>query len=70
MTTNVGKTDKVIRVIIGIVLLSLLFILKGGVRWVGLIGFVPLLTARIGFCPLYTALGVNTHRAGGKPAAP
>jgi len=60
MKQNVGSVDRVIRVIIGLVLLSLLFFLDGGARWFGLIGIVPLLTALISFCPLYTILGINT----------
>lgn len=60
MKTNVGSTDKIIRIVIGLALLSLLFVLQGGIRFVGLIGIVPLLTAFVGFCPLYTVLGMNT----------
>jgi len=60
MKQNVGNVDQMIRVIIGIVLLSLLFFIDGGARWFGLIGLVPLLTAVIKFCPLYVVLGINT----------
>lgn len=60
MTTNIGGVDKVVRVLIGLVLLSLLFLLKGQARWFGLIGLVPLVTAFVGFCPLYRLLGMNT----------
>lgn len=60
MKTNVGSTDKIIRIVIGLALLSLFFVLQGGIRFVGLIGIVPLLTAFVGFCPLYTVLGMNT----------
>lgn len=60
--SNIGKTDKVIRVITGIILLSLLFILDGNIRYIGLIGFIPLITAIVGFCPLYKLLGINTNK--------
>jgi len=60
--SNIGKTDKVIRVITGIILLSLLFILDGNIRYIGLIGFIPLITAMVGFCPLYKLLGINTNK--------
>lgn len=60
MQMNIGGTDKVVRVLIGLALLSLLFLLKGQARWFGLIGLVPLVTAFTGFCPLYTLVGVNT----------
>ena len=60
MQMNIGGADKVARILAGLVLLSLVFILKGDARWFGLIGLVPLATAFTGFCPLYTVLGVNT----------
>jgi len=60
MRQNVGSVDQVIRVIIGLVLLSFLFVLDGGVRWFGLIGIVPILTAFVKFCPLYVIFGINT----------
>ncbi|GLH71347.1 hypothetical protein GETHPA_28800 [Geothrix rubra] len=60
MQVNVGSADKAVRIVIGLALLSLLFLLEGKARWFGLIGIVPLLTAFTGFCPLYSLLGVNT----------
>lgn len=60
MTPNVGGIDKLVRYLIGVALLALCFVLEGPARWWGLLGLVPLLTARFGFCPLYTLLGVNT----------
>ncbi len=58
MTANVGTVDRALRVIVGLVLLGLTFAGQIGV-W-GWIGVVPLVTAAIGFCPLYTVLGMNT----------
>lgn len=60
MEKNIGSIDRVIRIIIGIVFISLLFILDGGIKWIGLLGFVMLFTAMIGFCPLYKPFGINT----------
>ena len=60
MNVNVGSADKIIRIVIGLVLLSLLVFLHGKARWFGLIGLVPLLTAFLGFCPLYSLLGLST----------
>ena len=57
---NVGSTDKVIRYIIGVILLSLLFIIPGNLKFIGLIGLVPILTAAFSFCPLYAILGIKT----------
>ena len=60
MRMNVGGIDKVARIALGVILLSLLVLLEGNARWLGLIGLVPLLTALVGYCPLYAVLGVNT----------
>ncbi|HQT77880.1 MAG TPA: DUF2892 domain-containing protein [Rhodopila sp.] len=60
MTANVGTADRVIRIIAGLVLLSLLFLLDGPARWFGLIGIIPLVTAFVRFCPLYAILGIRT----------
>ncbi len=60
MAQNVGSADRTVRVIIGLLLLSMLFI-DGNARWFGLIGLVPLLTALVGSCPLYSITGMNTH---------
>jgi hypothetical protein len=60
MQQNIGKIDKIVRVVVGLGLLSLLFILEGDARWLGLIGLVPLGTAAVGFCPLYCPLKLNT----------
>ncbi len=58
MEANVGQTDRIIRIVAGVLLLSLIFI--GPKTWWGLIGVVPLATAFINFCPAYKLLGVNT----------
>ncbi len=60
MTCNIGTADRIIRVLAGLGLLSLLVLLDGNARWLGLIGLVPLLTAAVRFCPLYTVLGIRT----------
>jgi len=60
MSPNVGSIDRVIRIAIGIVLLSLIFV--GPHTLWGLIGIVPLLTAFVGYCPLYRVLGIDTRR--------
>ena len=63
MTTNVGAIDRVLRVIIGIVLIAfaLGFIATGWpYAWLGWIGVIPLLTALVGSCPLYSIVGLST----------
>jgi hypothetical protein len=60
MSVNVGGTDKLVRIVVGVGLLSLLFLLKGDARLLGLIGILPLATGLVGYCPLYSVLGLNT----------
>ena len=60
MTPNIGTADRVIRIIVGLALLSLIFLLDGNNRWWGLIGLGPLLTASLRFCPPYQWLGIDT----------
>lgn len=60
MKANVGGVDKILRIVVGLGLLSLTVILEGDARWWGLAGLVPLLTGLVNFCPLYSLLGVNT----------
>ncbi len=50
---NIGKIDKIIRIALGVILLSLIFLLEGNLRFLGLLGFIPIITALINFCPLY-----------------
>ena len=60
MNANVGGMDRMLRIVVGIVLLSLFFILEGNARYVGLLGIVAIATGVFRFCPAYTLLGVNT----------
>lgn len=60
MKANVGGVDKILRIVVGLGLLSLILILDGNARWWGLIGLVPLLTGLVNFCPLYAFLGFNS----------
>lgn len=57
MKQNVGTVDRVIRVILGLAIIGLGIGFKS---WLGLIGLVPLLTAAIGWCPLYLPFGIST----------
>jgi len=60
MKSNVGGIDKVIRIVVGLAILSLVFILEGNARWWGLIGIVPLATGLFNFCPAYAIFGLST----------
>lgn len=58
MKANVGGIDRILRIVIGLVLIALAATGTVGV-W-GWIGIVPLATAAMGFCPLYTLLGFSS----------
>jgi hypothetical protein len=60
--TNVGSIDRLLRLVIGVALLAWFFVDQGTGFWhyAKLIGIVPLLTAAMGTCPLYTVLGIST----------
>jgi hypothetical protein len=60
MAANIGTPDRVLRIVIGVLLIALVFV---GPRtpW-GWIGIIPLVTALFSFCPLYALLGIKTRR--------
>ncbi len=60
MKANVGRLDRIVRIAIGLVLLSLIVLLPGPERWWGLLGVIPLATASLSFCPLYSLLGISS----------
>lgn len=57
--TNVGSTDRILRIMLGIGLLSLVFI--GPKTPLGWIGLMPLLTGLMSTCPLYSIIGWNSR---------
>lgn len=57
MKTNVGSTDKIIRIILGAAIIAA-GLFYGS--WLGVIGVIPILTAFMNFCPLYSIFGINT----------
>jgi len=58
MMKNVGGMDRVIRIILGLVILSLT--LWGPKSPWALLGLAPLVTGLVGWCPPYTVLRINT----------
>lgn len=60
MKANVGGVDRGLRIVAGLVILGLFFFIEGPHRWWALIGFVPLLTGLMGWCPAYRILGIKT----------
>ena len=60
MQINVGSLDRIVRIVVGPVLLSLPLWLDSTWRWLGLIGFMPLITDLAGRCPGYPLFGLST----------
>ena len=58
MKVNQGTVDRTIRVVVGLVLISLVFI-GPQTPW-GWIGLVPIATGLSGWCPAYTLFGIDT----------
>lgn len=59
--TNEGTLDRALRVIAGLVILSLFFLYPDASwRYLALLGIVPLATGLIGSCPVYSILGIST----------
>ncbi len=57
MRANIGKLDRALRIAVGLLLIGLS--LAGGIGWWGWLGVIPLLTAFVSFCPLYSVLKIN-----------
>jgi hypothetical protein len=60
MIANVGGIDRILRIVVGIAVLSLFFVLEGNARYWALIGIVPILTGTFRFCPAYLPFGIST----------
>lgn len=56
--TNVGSVDRVLRIVVGLVLIALVFV-GPKTPW-GWLGLIPLATGFLRTCPLYSLIGVNT----------
>jgi hypothetical protein len=57
MKSNVGKTDKIVRYILGAAIIIVGIVFKS---WWGAIGLIPILTATINWCPIYAPFGIKT----------
>jgi len=58
MNRNIGTIDRVLRILVGVVLIALT--VNGTIGWWGWLGVIPLLTGLVRTCPAYSVLGVNT----------
>lgn len=59
MNKNLGNSDRIVRIVIGLLIGILGFVYKS---WWGLLAIVPLATAFINFCPLYSIFKINTKK--------
>lgn len=57
MKCNVGKTDRIIRIILGLAVMALGFYYNS---WWGVAGIIPVLTAMLSWCPFYVPFGLST----------
>jgi len=63
MHSNIGSIDRVVRVVIGLILIAFAIPIgfpSTGWNWVGWIGVIPILTAIVGICPAYGLIGLST----------
>jgi hypothetical protein len=68
MEPNIGKTERVVRVVLGLGILSLAFV--GPASAWGYLGLAPVVTGLVGWCPPYTLLGLDTRTAKEKARVP
>ncbi len=59
MNKNIGSADRLLRIILGVIILAAGFYFRS--YW-GAIGLIPLLTALIGWCPIYAPFRISTRK--------
>lgn len=59
MKKNVGRTDQVVRIILGILIMAAGIIFKS---WLGLFGIIPVITALTKTCGVYLPFGIDTRK--------
>lgn len=64
MKTNIGIIDRSLRIIIGVLLVA--WAIPVGFppmedNWIGWVGILPIITALVGYCPLYGLLNLTTN---------
>ncbi|MGX9459874.1 YgaP family membrane protein [Shewanella sp. A14] len=57
MKCNIGKTDRIIRVILGVCVIAVGVYYQS---WWGAVGIIPIFTAAIGWCPAYVPFGISS----------
>lgn len=59
---NMGQIDRIIRLVAGLGLFSLLFIVDSGWKYLGILGIILIVTAVVGVCPLYMPFKIDTRK--------
>ena len=59
MEFNVGDTERMARILVGLVIIGLGLMYSS---WWGIIGLIPVFTGVIGWCPAYLPFGISTKR--------
>ncbi|MFN3604872.1 MAG: DUF2892 domain-containing protein [Leptonema sp. (in: bacteria)] len=59
MKQNVGKVDRIIRILIGLVMIGVGIFYQS---WWGAIGIIPIITGGLGWCPAYLPFNINTNK--------
>jgi hypothetical protein len=60
MTPNVGNTDRIVRIVFGVLIIGWGLYAQ---NWLGAIGLIPLVTGLIRWCPLYAPLKISTNKS-------
>jgi hypothetical protein len=63
MNHNIGRIERVVRLIVGVLILGLYGALPTPWRYLALVGLLPLGSGLTGFCPIYAQLGWNRDKA-------
>jgi len=72
MNTNVGTIDRVVRIVVGVLLIAFAIPVgfpSTGWNWICWIGVVPIVTAVVGYCPAYSIFGLSSCPAKGETHA-
>lgn len=59
---NLSRSERIVRILIGVAMIGMYLFVENGVRYIGLLGLIPMITGFIGNCPFYAVLGINANR--------
>ncbi len=57
MTCNVGDTERMVRILVGLLIIGAGFALSS---WWGIIGIIPVITGVTAWCPAYLPFNIST----------